>query len=61
MLLVRVIVLLVAVALAVSILLYIVTGDRKYLRLSWRIFKYALFVVLLILLMFFFERLLVAA
>ncbi len=60
MLLVRVIVLLVAIALAVSVLLYVVTGERRYLSISWRIFKYALFVLLLILLLFLFERLLVA-
>jgi hypothetical protein len=60
MLLVRIIALLVVAALAVSLLLYMVTGQRKYLSISWRIFKYALFVVLLILLLFLFERLLVA-
>jgi hypothetical protein len=59
MLLVRIVGLLIAVALGVSVLVYTVTGDRCYLRLAWAIFKYGLFVVVLILLAFLAERLLV--
>jgi hypothetical protein len=59
-LLVRLLGLLAAIGLAVSILLYMVTGERKYLRFAWRLFKYALFLILVILLMLLFERLLVA-
>jgi len=60
MLLVRLLGLLAAIALGVSVLVYVVSGERKYLVFAWRLFKYALFVVVLILLLFLFERLLVA-
>jgi len=60
MLLVRLLGLLAAIALGVSVLLYMVSGERKYLAFAWRLFKYALFVIVLILLLFLFERLLVA-
>lgn len=39
--------------------MYMMTGERKYLRLAWQVFKYALFLFVLILLLFFGERLLV--
>jgi len=58
-LLVRIIGLATAIALGVSVLLWLVTGERKWLRIAWRVFKYALFLVLLILLLFLAERLLV--
>ena len=60
MLLVRIIGLATAIALGVSVLLWLVTGERKWLGIAWRVFKYALFLVLLILLLFLAERLLVA-
>lgn len=60
MLLVRVLGLLVAVALGVCVLMYVMTGERKYLRYAWQVFKYALFLFVLILLLLFGERLLVA-
>jgi hypothetical protein len=59
-LLVRLLGLFAAIGLAVSVLLYMVTGERKYLRFAWRLFKYALFLILVILLMLLLERLLVA-
>jgi hypothetical protein len=59
MLLLRVIGLLAAIALGVSVLLYMLSGERKYLRFAWRVFKYSVFVVALILLLFASERLLV--
>lgn len=59
MLLLRVIGLLAAIALGGSVLLYMLSGERKYLRLAWQIFKYSLFVVVLILVLFASERLLV--
>ena len=58
MLVVRIIGLATAIALALSVLLWLVTGNRKWLRVAWLIFKYAVFLVLLILLLFFAERLL---
>ena len=58
MLLVRIIGLLTAIALGTSVLLWLMTGERKWLALAWRIFRVAVFVVLLILLLFLGERLL---
>lgn len=58
MLLVRIIGLATAVALGVSVLLWLFTGERKWLLLAWRIFKVAVFVVAAILLLFLGERLL---
>jgi len=60
MLLIRLLGLLAAIGLGVSVLLYLVSGERKYLRFAWRLFRYALFVIVLILLLFLFERLLAA-
>ena len=48
----RVLGLAVAVALAVTVLAWAFTGDRKWLRLAWRIFKYALFVLVFVLVLF---------
>lgn len=59
MLLVRLLGLVAAIGLAISVLLYMVSGDRKYLIFAWRLFKYSLFLVVAILLVFLFERLLV--
>ena len=59
MLLLRVLGLLVAVALGACVLMYMLTGERKYLRYAWQTFKYALFLFVLILLLLFGERLLV--
>jgi len=56
--LVRIIGLLTAIALGTSVLLWLMTGERKWLTLAWRIFRVAVFVVLLILLFFLGERLL---
>jgi hypothetical protein len=60
-LLVRIIGLATAVALGLSVALWLFTGERKWLRLAWRIFKYAVFVILLVLLLIFAERLLAMA
>lgn len=59
MLLLRIIGLLAAITLAVSVLLYMLSGERKYLSFAWRVFRYSLFVVVLILILFASERLLV--
>jgi len=54
----RVLGLAVAVALAVTVLAWAFTGDRKWLRLAWRIFKYAVFVLAFVLVLFAAEELL---
>lgn len=59
MLLLRIIGLLAAITMAVSVLLYMLSGERKYLSFAWRVFRYSLFVVVLILILFASERLLV--
>jgi hypothetical protein len=59
-LLVRVLGLLLAVTLGGCVLMYVVTGERRYLGYAWQVFKYALFLFVLVLLLFFGERLLVA-
>jgi hypothetical protein len=56
-LVVRLVGLLVAIGLAACVLLWLVTGERKWLAVAWRLLKAALFVVLLILLLLFGKRL----
>jgi hypothetical protein len=58
-LLLRVVGLAVAAALGVLVLLYVVTGERKHLRLAWTVFRYAVFFLVLVLVILAFERLLV--
>ena len=58
MLVVRIIGLLLAIALGVCVLLWLATGERKWLRFGWGLFRAALFVIVLILLLMFGERLL---
>ena len=59
MLVVRIVGLVVAIALAVCVLAWVVTGDRKWLLYAWTLFKVALCVVVVFLLFLFGERLLV--
>jgi hypothetical protein len=56
-LLARVVGLLAAIALAGLVLTYVLTGERKYLRYAWHVFRAALFLALLVLLLIFGERL----
>ncbi len=56
MLLLRIVGLLAALAIGASVVMYIVSGDRRYLRFSWQLFKVTLFCVALILILLFFER-----
>lgn len=60
MLLVRIIGFATAIALGVLVLMWTFTGERKWLVYAWRVFKYAVFVILLILLLLLGERLLEA-
>ena len=59
MLLVRIVAIATAVAIGVTVLLWALSGERKWLRLSWRLFRYAVFLILLVLMLFLAERLLV--
>jgi len=56
-LLARIVGLLAAVALGGCMLMYAVTGERKYLRYAWHVFRAAVFLALLALLLIFGERL----
>jgi cell division protein FtsW (lipid II flippase) len=55
---VRILGLVVAVALGAAILAWLMTGERRWLRIAWLIFKYALFAFLLVLILFAGEALL---
>jgi cell division protein FtsW (lipid II flippase) len=57
-LIVRILGLATAVVLGVSVLLWAFTGERRWLRFAWRVFRYAVFLILLVLLLFLGERLL---
>ena len=48
----RILGLAVVIALGVTVLAWAVTGDRKWLRLAWQIFKYAVFGLAFVLLLF---------
>jgi hypothetical protein len=41
-----------AVALGVMVLAWIVTGERRWLRRAWLVFKYAVFVLAFVLVLF---------
>lgn len=57
MLLARVLGLLVAAGLGGCVLMYLATGERRYLRYAWLVFKYAVFLAVFFLLLLFAERL----
>lgn len=59
MLLVRLVGTLTVIAIGVGILAYLFSGNPRYLRLSQRIAKYALFFVLIVLSLMFLERVIV--
>ena len=54
----RVAVVVVAIALAFTILAWLITGEPRWKRLSWQVFKYSVFGLTLILLLFAGEALL---
>ena len=54
----RVAVLVVAVVLGISVLAWLFTGDPRWRRIAWLVFKYAVFVLLAILVLFAGEALL---
>jgi cell division protein FtsW (lipid II flippase) len=54
----RVAVLAVAIVLGVSLLAWLLTGDPRWRRVSWLVFKYAVFVLAAILVLFAGEALL---
>ncbi|RPJ48486.1 MAG: hypothetical protein EHM16_02310 [Betaproteobacteria bacterium] len=58
MLLLRLVGILALISIGVSLALYVVTRDRRYLRLAWRIFLVMLAFVLLLMAFYAAERLL---
>jgi len=54
----RVAVLVVAVVLSLSLLAWLITGNPRWRRVAWLVFKYAVFVLLALLLLFAGEALL---
>ena len=57
MLVVRIVALLAVIAVGVAVLSWVLTGNRKYLRVAWRVFQFALAAILIFLALVFFERL----
>ena len=59
MLVLRIVALLAVISVGVAVLAWVFTGNRKYLRVAWRVFQFALAATLLFLAILFFERLVV--
>ena len=59
MLVLRIVALLAVIGMGVAAMSWVFTGNRKYLRVAWRIFQFALAAILVFLALLFFERLLV--
>ncbi len=59
MFLLRIVGVLVVIAIGAGILAFLFTRDRRYLRLSWQIAKYAGLFALLVLMLMFLERVIV--
>lgn len=59
MLLLRIVGILTAIAIGAGILAFLLTGQRRWLGISWRIAKYALIFALVLFALLAFERLIV--
>ena len=57
MLVLRIVALLAVIAVGVCALAWVFTGNRKYLRVAWRVFQFALAAILIFLAVLFFEHL----
>ena len=57
MLVLRIVALLAVVSVGACALAWVFSGNRKYLRIAWRVFQFALAAILLFLALIFFERL----
>jgi hypothetical protein len=56
MLMLRLVAVLVAIALGASLVMWLFTRDRKYLRIAFRVFQFAVFTVLAVLALMALER-----
>ncbi len=59
MLLLRIVGVLVVITVGAGIVAFLFTRDRRYLRISWQVTKYAILFLLLVLTLMFLERALV--
>ena len=59
MLVLRILALLSVIAIGATVIAWVFTGNRKYLKVAWRIFQFSLAGTLGFLCLLFFERLLV--
>lgn len=59
MLLLRIVGVLVAITIGAGIVAFLLTRERRYLRLSWQVAKYAGLFALLVLVLMFLERIVV--
>lgn len=57
MLIVRIVVFLVALAIGGAFLFYVLTRDRRYLRLAWQIFRFSVVLLAVVMALFVLERL----
>jgi cell division protein FtsW (lipid II flippase) len=48
----RILGLTVVIALGIFVLAWVFTGNRRWLRIAWRVFKYAVFGLVLVLILF---------
>lgn len=59
MLLLRIVGVLVAITIGAGIVAFLITRDRRFLRLSWQVTKYAALFTLIVLALMFLERVIV--
>lgn len=59
MLLLRIVGVLMAITVGAGIIAFLITRDRRYLRVSWQVAKYAALFALLVLALMFLERIIV--
>ena len=59
MLVLRIVGVLVAITIGAGIVAFLFTRDRRYLRISWRVAKYAALFALLVLALMFLERVMI--
>jgi hypothetical protein len=55
----RIVALLAVIGMGVAVMSWVFTGNRRYLKVAWRIFQFGLAAILVFLALLFFERLLV--
>lgn len=56
MVILRILAVLVVIAVGAGVFAYLLTSNRKYLRFSWRVFRYSLIVALLVFALMALER-----